>query len=331
MSTDRKKDHIGLTHKSQMSLLTNDTRFNYEPLLSAHPEQVLKPFSFLGKTMRLPIWISSMTGGTDEAFKINKNLATAAREFGLGMGLGSCRILLEENTYPEQFMLRQFIGDEAPLYANLGIAQIEKSVMAKNIEPILHMIDKLAVDGLIIHVNPLQELIQPEGDRLKEKPIDMIEEFVKQVNFPVIVKEVGQGIGPESLKRLMSLPLQAIDFAAYGGTNFAKLELLRSKDSNAELMEPLSRLGHGAEEMLDNLNQIKENSAETQVNEIIISGGIQSYLDGYYLIRKSKIPAIYGQASAFLNHARNNYEELKKFIEHQAKGLEIAYAYLQLK
>lgn len=331
MSSERKKAHIGLALESQTEALSIDKRFNYEPLLSAHPEKVWKPFSFLGKTMRVPIWVSSMTGGTEAAMLINKNLATAAREYGMGMGLGSCRILLEDKIYPEHFMLREFIGDEVPFYANLGIAQIEKAVVNKQMTPILNMMDNLKVDGLIIHVNPLQEWLQPEGDRLKEKPIDMIKEFLHQVDFPVVVKEVGQGMGPASMQELMRLPLQAIDFAAYGGTNFAKLELLRNNPVSRHLMEPVSFVGNDAGDMIDTVNEVLENDQQTQVKEIIVSGGIKNFLDGYYYIQKSRLPAIYGQASMFLRYAREDYGVLQEFIAYQIKGLEVAYAYLTIK
>ncbi len=331
MTADRKKDHIELAQASQTGILVNDSRFNFEPLLNPHPENIFKPFSFLGKSMRIPIWISSMTGGTREALKINQNLATVAREFGMGMGLGSGRILLEDKIYPEHFMLREFIGQDAPLYANLGIAQIEKAVLGKNMDPIEKMIDRTQVDGLIIHVNPVQEWLQPEGDRLKERPIDMIQEFLSLVNFPVVVKEVGQGMGPESLKKLAKLPLQAIDFAAFGGTNFAKLELLRGKTEDLDLLEPLSYIGNTAEEMLDIINDLIDQEEPIQVKELIISGGIKTFLDGFYFIRKSKLPAVYGQASSFLNHARGDYKNLHDFVTKQVKGLEMAYTYLQLK
>ena len=331
MSTERKKAHIGLALESQTGINTLDPRFNYEPLLSAHPSDDPKPFSFLGKTMRVPIWISSMTGGTDEAMQINKNLARAAKEFGMGMGLGSCRILLERDIYPEHFRLREFIGHEVPFYANLGIAQIEKAILSKNLDPIQKMMESLEVDGLIIHVNPMQEWLQPEGDRLKEKPIDMIREFVDQVSYPVVVKEVGQGMGPASLHELLKLPLQAIEFAAYGGTNFAKLELLRTDPARQNMIEPIAFVGNGATEMLESVNSFINQNGQTPVKELIISGGIKDFLDGYYFTKKSKLPAIYGQAAMFLRYAREDYETLRGFVHSQVKGLQMANSFLTIK
>jgi isopentenyl-diphosphate delta-isomerase len=330
MSSQKKKAHIDLAFHSQTGPDTLDRRFRYEPLLNPHPEGIIKPFGFLGKTMRVPIWVSSMTGGTDAALTINRNLARACQEFGMGMGLGSCRMLLEDNLHPEHFFLRKYIGKEAPFYANLGIVQIEKAVEEHTVDKINRMIDELEADGLIIHVNPLQEILQPEGDRLRYQPIDTITEFLNHVRYPVIVKEVGQGMGPESLRRLAALPLQAIEFAAYGGTNFARLELTRSDPQRQEMLEPISFVGNDASEMLNTINDLADNHNDIKVKELIISGGLKTFLDGYYYIQKSKLPAIYGQASQFLKYARDDYDTLKQFVEYQIKGLEIAYSYLAL-
>jgi isopentenyl-diphosphate delta-isomerase len=256
MTSQRKKDHINLALNSQTSKALNDTRFSYEPMMSPHPDGVIEPIDFLGKTMKYPIWVSSMTGGTPEAEIINNNLAKACREFGLGMGLGSCRIWLDENKYPEQFKLRSVIGDDAPFYANLGIAQIEKALKNNGIDRIERMMEELEADGLFIHVNPLQEWLQPEGDRLEMKPIDAILEFAQSFNHKIIVKEVGQGMGIESLRELLYSDLDGIEFAAYGGTNFATLELKRGKAEEKELLEPLSFIGNTATEMLQSINDL---------------------------------------------------------------------------
>jgi isopentenyl-diphosphate Delta-isomerase len=331
MSAEKKKAHIDLALQSQTVRETNDRRFNYEPLLGAHPEGIMKPFPFLGKMMKAPVWISSMTGGTEAALLINRNLARVCNEFGLGMGLGSCRILLEDNKYPEHFFLRKYIGDEVPFYANLGIVQIGKALENNTVDRISEMVFRLEADGLIIHVNPLQEWLQPEGEVLHQRPIDLIKEFIGQVNFRVIVKEVGQGMGPDSLAQLMALPLEAVEFAAYGGTNFASLELQRSTPAIRQLLEPLSLIGNDAFDMTESVNRLVAGKKKMQVKQIIISGGIKNFLDGYYFIRKSKVPAIYGQASMFLRYAREDYETLREFTLHQINGLEIAYAYLTLK
>jgi isopentenyl-diphosphate Delta-isomerase len=328
--TDRKKDHIALALESQSSRFESDGRFYYEPLLSAHPDKPAMDADFFGKKVHVPIWVSSMTGGTQKALAINRNLATACRKFGMGMGLGSCRSLLYEKTRLDDFNMREIIGDELPLFSNLGIAQLEQLLKAGELEKVHDLIALLRADGLVIHVNPLQEWLQPEGDRLMMPPVDVIEQVVEQLKIPVIVKEVGQGMGPQSLKRLLGLPLTAIELAAFGGTNFATIEMKRRTDASARLYEPLASIGHTAEEMVDMIN-VLITVEKPQCRGIIISGGINNFLDGYYLINKIKMPAIYGQASAMLRYATESYEQLEVFIETQVKGLQLAYAYLKIK
>jgi isopentenyl-diphosphate delta-isomerase len=329
--TDRKKDHIDLAFRSQTEKSLIDDRFYYEPFIDSHPRNELEPFAFLAKEMRTPIWVSSMTGGTQLAGKINSNLAKACAEFGMGMGLGSCRSLLDSDEHLKDFDVRHIIGTELPLYANLGICQLEELINSKELQKVSDLIGKLQADGLIIHVNPMQEWLQPEGDRILQSPIESIKELLRNVDFPIIVKEVGQGFGPESLKQLLRLPLQAIEFAAFGGTNFAKIEMLRNPDTQVQLYEPLAKIGHSAEQMLNWTNEIVESNKHIKCTEIIISGGIHSFIDGYYLTEKSKLPAIYGQASELLKYARESYEDLQKYLHTQVEGLKIARAYLKVK
>jgi isopentenyl-diphosphate delta-isomerase len=308
-----------------------DRRFYYEPLLAKHPVSDLAPFEFLGKKLRAPVWVSSMTGGTRLAGHINRNLAQLSHEFGLGMGLGSCRALLDSDEYLPDFDMRDTIGNDLPFYANLGIAQVEEMVLKNDISPIDRLIERLRADGLIIHVNPLQEWLQPEGNRFSQVPVDTIRTYLEMTSYPVIVKEVGQGMGPESLRALLELPLAAVEMAAYGGTNFAKVELLRAEEFKQRCLEPVSRIGHDAFEMTEMINDILEENIKVKCRQIIISGGIRSFLDGYYLISRCKLPAIYGQASAFLVYANQSYEELKKFMEYQIEGIKLARAYLVIK
>lgn len=326
----RKTDHIDLAFKSQAN--GHDSRFDYEPILAGHPlKGAIPPVHFAGKQLLAPIWISSMTGGANHAAVINRNLAKVCKEFGLGMGLGSCRALLEDDRYLSDFDVRSAIGDQ-PLFANLGIAQVEEIVLNEKFQLIDNLIQRLEADGLIVHVNPLQEWLQPEGDTIKSAPIQIITEFLNNFKIPMIVKEVGQGFGPESLKQLSALPLEAIDFGAHGGTNFSLLENQRSKDFLKNEFEVISHIGHTAEEMTEMTRRLIVEAGNTiKTRGFIVSGGIQNFLDGYYHISRIPYKAIYGQASAFLAYAVKGEYEVLKYAESQIRGLEMANQFLRIK
>jgi len=150
---ERKQDHIELAFQSQVAKDSLDKRFYYEPLLAPHPTaDVLPAFSFL-----------------------SKHLARACGEFGMGMGLGSCRSLLYDDEHLADFNVRHLIGDKLPLYANLGIAQLEQLIAKKELYRVRNLLEKLQADGLIIHVNPFQEWMQPEGDHFSIAPITTIQ------------------------------------------------------------------------------------------------------------------------------------------------------------
>jgi len=310
---------------------THDSRFHYEPMLKAHPLKEPEPLVFLGKSFRVPLWVSSMTGGAAAAGKINHNLARACRTFGMGMGLGSCRVLLQDNSCFSDFDLRDTLGENLPLYANLGISQVEQLLQENKIHKIHDLVSNLRADGLIIHINPLQEWFQPEGDRLRYAPLDTVKSFLDKALYPVIVKEVGQGMGPASLAELFRLPLAAVEFAAFGGTNFSKVELQRNETGILEAYEPFLQTGEKAEDMVDYVNNILLTLTNPGCREVIISGGIKNYLEGYYLMKKIKTPAVYGQASSFLRYAKESYEALHAYVQSQVNGLMLANAYLTVK
>ncbi|KOH44530.1 beta/alpha barrel domain-containing protein [Sunxiuqinia dokdonensis] len=330
MEKDRKLDHIQLAFDSHTGMLEQDRRFIYEPMLAAHPEEKAQPFLFLGKMVRAPFWVSSMTGGTGVAEKINKNIARACREFGFGMGLGSCRKILFDKTHWADFDMRDTIGPDQPFWANLGIAQVEKLLKERNEKAMIDLVGGLRADGLVVHVNPLQEWFQPEGDHIEQPPIETIEHLMSRIHLPIIVKEVGQGMGPASLKRLLKLPLAAIEFAAFGGTNFSKLELMRENPAVQEMYEPFAFVGQTAHQMVKSVNLLLQEVEEPQCRQLIISGGIKNYLDGYHLVSLSQLPAIYGMASSVLKHATGDYHELKTYVGNQLKAYRLAQQFLTI-
>lgn len=320
----RKGDHIELAQKARTNIEDIDDRFNYEPMFFAHPksDDTWKT-KFLGFNFDYPLWVSSMTGGTDHAKTINENLARLCGEFKLGMGLGSCRSLLTDRSRLNEFAVKKFMGSQ-PLFANLGIAQVEELLESGDEHKLHEMVKMVEADGLIIHINPLQEWFQPEGDRYKKSPLETLTRILEKTSYPVLVKEVGQGMGPKSLRALLELPIAGIELASFGGTNFTMLEKMRA--SKDDTREGFIHVGHTALEMVEILNALP-----TRNKEIIISGGIKSMLDGYELKSKLKTNSVIGMASAFLEPALADYETLKNYFLRSRESLLTAKSLLEVK
>lgn len=331
----RKLDHLSLAEESVVVNSLKDDRFYYEPLMGHHLDDGALSClqrEFAGKMMSFPIWVSSMTGGASgQVESINKRLAEVVAKYDLGIGLGSCRVLLESGKFFDDFNLRPILGSKRPFYANLGIAQVDELIAKNEINKLEDMCSKLDVNGIIIHINPLQEWLQPEGDRFLRPPIIVLKDFVDKTNLSIIVKEVGQGIGPKSLEALLKLPIDAIELAGFGGTNFSKLELLRTKGEQVYERESFSRLGHNNIEMIEYINSAFSVPNEIKCTNFIISGGIENCLDGYYLMKKLGHNSIYGQARKFLHYAEKSYKELDQFVAQEIEGLKFAEQFLKVK
>ncbi|MEM6812624.1 MAG: isopentenyl-diphosphate delta-isomerase, partial [Pseudomonadota bacterium] len=283
---------------------------------------------FLGFDFSMPLWISSMTGGTEKAKHINKNLAKACAEFKIGMGLGSCRPLLESDDRFDDFNVKSLMGS-APLFANLGIAQLEELIENSDLKKLTELIKKLDADGLVIHVNPLQEWAQPEGDRYKKSAIETIQTICDFISLPIIVKEVGQGMGPKSLEALLDTSVSAIELAGYGGTNFSLLEMRRSQGNTPDIEssgDAFSYVGHTSEQMIDYLNDL--NSQKTTDIEVIISGGVKDPVTGHILKEKLELNSIVGMASNVLKYALKDYSELQAYLIDVRESFSMAKCFL---
>lgn len=284
-------------------------------------------YTYLGFKMRAPIWVSSMTGGTEKAGTINHRLAEVCGKMGLGMGLGSCRSLLYGRERLEDFDVKDLLGEQ-PLFANLGIAQLAELIEDKALDRIDALLELLRADGLIIHINPFQEWMQPEGDVISKPPMESLTRLRSYYKGPLVVKEVGQGMGPASLRALLSIEPDGIEFGAFGGTNFSKLELLRAQGKSN--YTGLVHVGHTAYQMVELLNEARQEISSSKT-EMIISGGVKGFLDGYYLCTLCEWPSIYGQAGAFLKMALEGPEALDAFVRKEILGYKLAEQYLTLR
>ncbi|MBI9048433.1 MAG: type 2 isopentenyl-diphosphate Delta-isomerase [Anaerolineaceae bacterium] len=179
-----------------------------------------------GKTLALPFLISSMTGGVEKAEKINRNLAKVAQAHGIAMGVGSQRAMLEDTTLVESFNMRKYAPDIL-LFANIGAVQLNYGVSIKDLK---HLVSSIDADALILHLNSLQEVFQPEGQLNFANLLPKIEDAIAQIDVPVIVKEVGWGISGKLAKQLEDIGVAAVDVAGAGGTSWSQIEKYRSED-----------------------------------------------------------------------------------------------------
>ncbi len=231
----RKRDHLAPFRGGGVESRTTTSWLEHVHLIhSALPELSLDEVSLActccGRRFAAPLFISGMTGGTPEAGRINRDLARTAERLGIGFGLGSGRAMLVDRGLAETYRVR----DEAPdvfLAWNLGGVQLRHTPL----EQLQAALDSLGADAICIHLNPAQELMQPEGDRDFRGVLDAIGELVTRLERPLIVKETGAGISREVGLRLQRVGVRWIDVAGCGGTSWVGVEAIRhGLDADAE-------------------------------------------------------------------------------------------------
>jgi isopentenyl-diphosphate delta-isomerase len=229
---NRKSEHLRVCIEEDVEFqqLTNGLekyRFTHCCLPELDRSDIELGTTFLGKSLKAPILISSMTGGTELAHLVNTRLATVAQRYGLAMGVGSQRIALEQPELAPTFAVRSLAPDIL-LLANLGAVQLNYGC---GLEDCLKLVELLEADALILHLNPLQEWVQSGGDSNFKGLLAKIQQICAQLPVPVIAKEVGNGISAVMAKQLIEAGVAAIDVAGAGGTSWAKVESQRAKDN----------------------------------------------------------------------------------------------------
>ena len=242
MIKQRKKDGIEIPLRNNVQARATSTALEHVRLIhNALPEidyeEINTSTEFLGHKFAAPIVIDSMTGGTDEAIAINGRLGEVAEKYGFGMGLGSQRAGLKSEELAATYSIARKNAPNAFLIANIGGAQLAKGLSTEEARTIVKMI---RANALVIHLNPLQELIQPEGEPRYKGVLDKISDLAKTIDVPVIVKEVGAGISREVAVKLEIAGVSAINVAGSGGTSWAAVEKLRADVSKDRIK---SRLG----------------------------------------------------------------------------------------
>ena len=227
----RKAEHIRINVEENVAAKGVETGFDrWRFIHCALPEidlaDVTLDTSLLGKRAGAPLLISCMTGGTDEARQINLRLAAAAQARRLPMGLGSCRVLLERPDVLPTFAVRS-VAPDVLLLANLGAVQLNRGVTVQQCRRLLEMLE---ADALVLHLNPLQEALQPEGDTVFGGLLARIRDVCASLDAPVVVKEVGWGISDDLVLALLDAGVAAVDVAGAGGTSWSEVERHRIAD-----------------------------------------------------------------------------------------------------
>lgn len=270
----RKKDHVDLTVKDgtqySKSAGFDRYRFVHNALPEVNMEDVSTQATLLGRSFDFPLFISSMTGGYGDAGPVNAIIAEFCEVYNLPFGVGSQRAMLENHAVTETFSIVRQKAPSAFICSNIGGSQLIGGLSKNQLKT---LIDCIQANAVIVHLNPLQELMQPEGDRNFRGILDGIEKLVLDTELPVIVKETGAGISKYDAKRLLNVGVSVIDVAGAGGTSWAKVENFRS--SNKEAHHEFDEWGTPTTECLKDVASLQwERSFE-----VIASGGIRSAFD----------------------------------------------------
>jgi isopentenyl-diphosphate delta-isomerase len=319
MAHDRRKaDHIRINLEENVQFPTLTTGFErYRLIHQALPELDLEGIDtcvpLLGKTLRLPLLISSMTGGTEAARVINRNLAEGAQARGLAMGLGSQRTGIEQTETADTFRVRD-VAPDILLFANLGAIQLNYRY---GVDECRRAVDMIEADALILHLNPLQEAVQADGDWNWAGLLGRIERVVTSVGVPVVAKEVGWGVSAATARRLRDVGVAAIDVAGAGGTSWTEVEYHRAtSDAFRKLARAFADWGIPTAESL-----VMAREAAPGV-PLIASGGMRTGIEAAKAVALGA--SAVGIASSFLKAAAAGPEEVIVTIDQVAAELRVA-------
>jgi isopentenyl-diphosphate delta-isomerase len=250
----------------------------YDALPEVDLEAVDLSVTLLGRSLRAPLVIGAMTGGTERAERINRRLARAAARAGIGMALGSQRAMLVRPELRSTFAVREAAPDLPLLFANVGAVQLRYGVGASEVR---RLIGEVGADALNFHLNPLQEAIQPEGDTRFAGLSERIASVVPELGVPVLAKEVGSGISARTARKLARLPLAGIEAAGTGGTSWARVESHRAPRGSvqAELGESLAGFGVPTAESVRACRRALDAADGARRRVVIASGGVRSAMD----------------------------------------------------
>ncbi len=307
----RKQAHIDLCLQPESQgggELFADYHLPYRALPELNLRDVQTDTALFGKALSQPLIIASMTGGTKHAAVINTNLAQAAESLKVAMGVGSQRIALEKEDALETFQLVRKYAPTAVIFANMGAVQLN---YGRTIDDYRRVVEMIQADGLYLHLNPLQEALQLEGDTDFSGLLNKISQLVKKIGVPVFVKEVGHGIDVKTAEALVASGVAGIDCAGTGGTSWAWVEATRAQ--NKEFQDWFKEFGYRADELLPKY-------AKLPVTKVV-SGGIRTPVEA---VKAGAFGAdFYSMAQPFLAPALISAEAVAETIKNFQKGLQI--------
>jgi isopentenyl-diphosphate Delta-isomerase len=315
--SERKSDHIRINlDENVQSGLTNGLerfRFIHQALPELDLNEIDLSQDLFGKKLQAPLLISSMTGGTGEAKEINMTLGEAAQTTGIAMGVGSQRAAIEHPELAETFQIRR-VAPDILLFANLGAIQLNYGL---GVEDCRRVVDMIQADALILHLNSLQEAVQPEGDTNFRGLVKKIEAVCKGISTPVIAKEVGWGFSEQDARRLAEAGVAAIDVAGAGGTSWSQVEMYRAKtESQKRLAAAFIDWGIPTAEAIQYVRQ-----AAPQI-KIFASGGLRS---GVEIAKCIALGAcLGGMASPYLKAATISLEATIQTIQEIRREIQVA-------
>jgi isopentenyl-diphosphate delta-isomerase len=318
MSTSRRKiEHLELCAESPVESRKTGAGFDdvmliHRALPEMNMDEIDTSIYFLEKEMNAPFMIASITGGHPETTAVNAALAEAVEELGLGIGVGSQRAAIEDPSQEESFRI---VRDKAPnafVYGNIGAAQI-REYGVEGVEKVIEMID---ADAIAVHLNFLQEAIQPEGDRDASGALEVIKDICS-LAVPVIIKETGAGISHEDAFILKEAGVAAIDVGGVGGTSWSGVEVYRARERNDTGSEMLGELFWDFG--IPTVPSIVECSVSLPV---IATGGLRTGLD---MAKSVALGASVASAALpFVEPALKGKDAVVKSIEHMLKEMEVA-------
>ncbi|MUK89808.1 type 2 isopentenyl-diphosphate Delta-isomerase [Ornithinibacillus sp. L9] len=305
----RKTEHIRICLTDHVEGVNKSTglegiSFIHNALPEINFHDISLETSFLNKSLHAPFLVSSMTGGSELAEKINQNLALAAEQRRWAIALGSTRAILEGDKHQDSFLIRKQ-APTVPLIANLGAVQLNYGY---GVEEAQKLVDLTEADSLYLHLNSLQEIIQDEGDLNFEDLLPKIEEVCRKLSVPVGVKEVGFGIDGTVSRKLYDAGVSYIDVAGAGGTSWSQVEKLRSKDPlRKAAAEAFNNWGIPTK---DCIVSVRSNIADVP---IVASGGMKTGLDAAKAITIGA--DMIGFARSLLQAATESAEEVNRVME----------------